>query len=140
MEVCYREYDPAPRGARELKHFADHPSHSLHLPADYGICHRSFLVGCIAGRDKVGGKTDVAQWNVEIMHDGLGEAPYQGQALMLKEFLEITLIELSQPAAEAVHHRNEQLRRSREHPPYFVARNAGDNSVCLRYRGGGSRF
>ena len=59
---------------------------------------------------------------------------------MLKKFLEITLIELPQPVAEAVHHRHEQPGRPREHPPYFVPRNAADNSICLGYRGGGSRF
>src|SRR5579864_4624068 len=39
-----------------------------------------------------------------------------------------------------MHHRHEQPGPSREHPPYLVARNTGDNGVCLRDRGGGSRF
>ena len=56
-------------------------------------------MGCIPGRDKVGGKTDVAKWNVEIVHDGLGEAPHQCQALIVPFVL---LSALSGQLADAV--------------------------------------
>ena len=101
------------------------------------------LLPAITGIDKVfevRGKTDVAKWTVEIVDNGLGEAPHQRQTFMLNEFLEKTLIELAQPVAEAAHHSDKQLGRSCKHPPCFVARNAADNRIFLRYHSGRSRF